>query len=56
MSLIHIEGSGLTGRKYWRSLEQLSGSPEFETWVHREFQENATDMLIRQVTANGTRS
>jgi molybdopterin-containing oxidoreductase family iron-sulfur binding subunit len=37
--------SNLTGRQYWRSLEQLAGTPEFLNWVEREFQENATDML-----------
>jgi molybdopterin-containing oxidoreductase family iron-sulfur binding subunit len=37
--------SNLTGRQYWRSLEQLAGTPEFRNWVEQEFQENATDML-----------
>jgi molybdopterin-containing oxidoreductase family iron-sulfur binding subunit len=37
--------SNLTGRQYWRSLEQFAGTPEFRNWVEREFQENATDML-----------
>ncbi len=34
-----------TGRKYWRSLDQLSGSPEFKQWVEQEFPENATDAV-----------
>lgn len=28
-------------KKYWRSLEDLSGSPEFEQFLHREFPEAA---------------
>ena len=35
----------MTGPKYWRSLDELAGTPEFKQWVHREFPENATDML-----------
>ncbi len=45
MSLIKIEGSGVTGRKYWRSLDQLAATPEFKTWVEREFSEDAAGML-----------
>jgi MoCo/4Fe-4S cofactor protein with predicted Tat translocation signal len=45
MSLIQIEGSSVTGRKYWRSLDQLAGTPEFKTWVEREFSEDASEML-----------
>jgi MoCo/4Fe-4S cofactor protein with predicted Tat translocation signal len=36
---------GLTGRNYWRSLNQLSYTPEFHEWVHHEFPANATEML-----------
>lgn len=45
MSLVQINGSSLTGKKYWRSLDQLADKPEFRDWVHREFPENATEML-----------
>jgi MoCo/4Fe-4S cofactor protein with predicted Tat translocation signal len=31
------------GPKYWRSLEQLSGSPEFRQWVEREFPAGASE-------------
>src|SRR5947209_1092578 len=44
--------SNLTGRQYWRSLEQLAGTPEFQKWVEREFQENATDMLSGKARRN----
>ncbi len=33
----------LEGRKYWRSLEELAGTPEFESFLHREFPENASE-------------
>lgn len=45
MSLIQISGDSLTGKKYWRSLDQLADKPEFRDWVHREFPENASEML-----------
>jgi MoCo/4Fe-4S cofactor protein with predicted Tat translocation signal len=45
MSFIQINGNSLTGRKYWRSLDQLADKPEFQEWVHREFPENASEML-----------
>nr|HPI32786.1 TAT-variant-translocated molybdopterin oxidoreductase [candidate division Zixibacteria bacterium] len=33
----------LTGRQYWRSLDQLTGTPEFEEWLHREFPQGASE-------------
>jgi molybdopterin-containing oxidoreductase family iron-sulfur binding subunit len=35
--------AGRTGRDYWRSLEELSGTAEFEEFLHREFPENASE-------------
>ena len=32
-----------TGRKYWRSLEQLADTPEFRGWVEREFPQGASE-------------
>ena len=32
-----------TGRKYWRSLDQLAETPEFRTWVEREFPAGASE-------------
>jgi MoCo/4Fe-4S cofactor protein with predicted Tat translocation signal len=47
MSLISIKASApaVTGPKYWRSLNQLSDTPEFRQWVEREFPANATELL-----------
>jgi molybdopterin-containing oxidoreductase family iron-sulfur binding subunit len=36
---------GTRGREYWRSLEALSETPEFRTYLHREFPENASEWL-----------
>jgi len=32
-----------TGRRYWRSLDQLAETPEFRTWVEREFPAGASE-------------
>lgn len=33
-----------SGRKYWRSLDQLAESPAFRQWVEREFPSGASEM------------
>jgi molybdopterin-containing oxidoreductase family iron-sulfur binding subunit len=33
-----------TGRTYWRSLDQLSDTPEFREWLHREFPSGASEL------------
>ncbi len=32
-----------TGRRYWRSLDELSDTPEFKDWLHREFPQGASE-------------
>jgi len=32
-----------SGRKYWRSLDQLADAPEFRQWLEREFPEGASE-------------
>ncbi len=34
----------LTGKRYWRSLDELAGTPEFREWLHREFPEGASEL------------
>jgi molybdopterin-containing oxidoreductase family iron-sulfur binding subunit len=34
-----------TGPKYWRSLEQLAGTPEFREWAEREFPAGASEWV-----------
>jgi molybdopterin-containing oxidoreductase family iron-sulfur binding subunit len=31
------------GRRYWRSLDELSDTPEFKDWLHREFPQGANE-------------
>ena len=32
------------GRRYWRSLDELSDTPEFKDWLHREFPQGASEL------------
>src|ERR1700760_3939185 len=34
----------LTGKRYWRSLEELSDTPEFRQWIEREFPAGAAQL------------
>ena len=34
-----------TGRTYWRSLDELSDTPEFRTFMHREFPAGASELM-----------
>ncbi len=44
-SLISIQTANPTGKKYWRSLNDLADTPAFREFVHREFPANASEML-----------
>jgi MoCo/4Fe-4S cofactor protein with predicted Tat translocation signal len=35
----------LTGKKYWRSLDQYYQTPEFQDWLNKEFPNQAEEML-----------
>jgi MoCo/4Fe-4S cofactor protein with predicted Tat translocation signal len=35
--------ASVTGRRYWRSLDELSDTPEFKDWLHREFPQGASE-------------
>src|SRR5262249_810264 len=43
LSDIRTRLAGLGGRKYWRSLEELADTPEFQEYVHREFPDQASE-------------
>src|SRR5689334_5310130 len=43
---------GKTGSQYWRSLNELSNTPEFGEWVNKEFPSSATDMVDGQSRRN----
>ncbi len=34
----------VTGRRYWRSLDELADTPEFKDWLHREFPVGASEL------------
>ncbi len=36
---------GTRGRTYWRSLEEVAGTPDFKEFLHREFPQNASEWL-----------
>ncbi len=40
----------LTGKKYWRSLEQLAETPEFGAWLEREFPQGAAEFKGGEVS------
>lgn len=33
----------MSGRRYWRSLDELADTPEFKEWLHREFPKGASE-------------
>jgi MoCo/4Fe-4S cofactor protein with predicted Tat translocation signal len=35
---------GATGKKYWRSLDELANTPAFQELIHRKFPEHASDL------------
>src|SRR5580658_9750123 len=35
--------SPATGRRYWRSLDELADTPEFKEWLHQEFPKGASE-------------
>ncbi|HSP69409.1 MAG TPA: TAT-variant-translocated molybdopterin oxidoreductase, partial [Bryobacteraceae bacterium] len=53
MSLVQIKSAGAghgspdpaPAPEYWRSLDQLADTPEFQQWVHREFPDDAAAVL-----------
>ncbi|HEX7570371.1 MAG TPA: TAT-variant-translocated molybdopterin oxidoreductase, partial [Verrucomicrobiae bacterium] len=42
--------SPVTGRRYWRSLDELADTPEFKDWLHREFPVGASEMVAEGST------
>jgi MoCo/4Fe-4S cofactor protein with predicted Tat translocation signal len=40
----------LTGKRYWRSLEELADTPQFRSWLEREFPAGAAEMELDGVS------
>jgi len=51
-NLNHISGAPVTGRRYWRSLDELAETPEFKDWLHREFPQGASELEDGQSRRN----
>ena len=41
---LNNSASPATGRRYWRSQEELADSPEFKQWLEREFPQGASEL------------
>ena len=46
----HPAEESQSGRKYWRSLGQLSETPEFRGWLEREFPQGASELESSEVS------
>jgi MoCo/4Fe-4S cofactor protein with predicted Tat translocation signal len=44
MNSNHTTPDQPTGRRYWRSLDELADTPEFKEWLHREFPKGASEL------------
>ena len=42
---LNNSSSPVTGRRYWRSLDELADTPDFKDWLHREFPVGASEMV-----------
>ena len=42
--IFHHPPEPATGRRYWRGLEELAETPEFKSWLEREFPEGAAEL------------
>ncbi len=40
---VRLATPAATGRRYWRSLDELADTPEFKDWLHREFPQGASE-------------
>jgi molybdopterin-containing oxidoreductase family iron-sulfur binding subunit len=45
LTAMHTRVRGTGGKQYWRSLEQVADTPEFQEYLHREFPANASEWL-----------
>jgi molybdopterin-containing oxidoreductase family iron-sulfur binding subunit len=43
-TILKYEPATTTGRRYWRSLDELADTPEFKDWLHREFPQGASEL------------
>jgi molybdopterin-containing oxidoreductase family iron-sulfur binding subunit len=48
--ILHHPAPSTTGRQYWRSLGELSDTPDFREWLEREFPAGAAEMSGDEVS------
>jgi MoCo/4Fe-4S cofactor protein with predicted Tat translocation signal len=48
--VFHHPPEELTGKRYWRSVEELADTPEFQTWLDREFPSGAAELELDPVS------
>ncbi len=48
--ILHHPAEPATGKKYWRSLGQLGDTPEFRSWLEREFPQGASEFQGGEVS------
>ena len=51
-TILKYASAPTTGRRYWRSLDELADTPEFKDWLHREFPVGASHMEDGQTRRN----
>jgi MoCo/4Fe-4S cofactor protein with predicted Tat translocation signal len=45
LSEVRAKLAGQTGKKYWRSIDELAGTPEFEAALSREFPQHSSEWI-----------
>src|SRR5260370_35908017 len=48
--IFHHPPEPATGRRYWCGLAELAETPEFKSWLEREFPEGAAELLTDGVS------
>jgi MoCo/4Fe-4S cofactor protein with predicted Tat translocation signal len=48
--VFHHPPEELTGKRYWRSVEELADTPEFQSWLEREFPAGASELELDPVS------
>ncbi|HEY9508363.1 MAG TPA: TAT-variant-translocated molybdopterin oxidoreductase, partial [Verrucomicrobiae bacterium] len=45
LAAIRARLNGAHGQQYWRSLDEVANTPEFEEMLHREFPDHASEWI-----------
>ena len=47
-----LDDENLSGKRHWKSLDDLADTPGFKSWVEREFPEGASMLKVSSVVAS----